>query len=452
MTLPSPTATKVAPGPRGYPLVGILPKMWSNPLDFFLNSAEEYGDVVLLKFGSRNGYLFNNPDDIQYILQTNYQNFQKSTTVSVVESVLGSGLATNEGASWLKQRRIMQPAFHREVVARLGDTMVREASRLFPLWDNLAKSGAPINIFVQMMRLTQNIIVETMFGGDIDDRAAKIGNAWSTVLQYFNASAWALVSIPPTWPTRRNRDFHAALALLNEETSQIIRRSESLPPEEIPDLLALLMAARDDESGQGMSEKQLRDEIMTIFLAGHETTADTLTWTFYMLSQYPEIREKLQQELAAVLNGQLPSPADFPKLVYTQKVIQEAIRLYPPFWLIYRTPVVPDEIGGYRVEPGDYVFISPYVIHRSPKYWNAPNTANPDRFDENVTSRFAYIPFGAGPRRCIGEQMALLEATLSLAAIAQRYQFDLVSGQEVFPEAQVTLRPRGGIRMNMKQR
>jgi cytochrome P450 len=443
--------TTLPPGPSGYPFIGILPKMWGNSLDFFQQSAAEYGDVVLLNFGNRKGYLFNNPDDIQYILQTNYRNFQKSTTVSVVPAVLGAGLATNEGDSWLKQRRLMQPAFHKENVQRLGDAMIREASRLFPLWDSMAAGSAPINIFVQMMRLTQNIIVQTMFGGDIHDRAARVGDAWSTVLRYFNQSAYALVQIPSSWPTRRNREFHAALDLLNRETSEIIEKAAALPPDETPDLLALLLAARDEEGG-GMSSQQLRDEIMTIFLAGHETTADTLTWTFYLLAQNPAVRAKLHAELDAVLGGRLPTIGDLPKLEFTGNIVQEAVRLYPPFWLIYRTPVTPDEIAGYKVEPGDYIFICPYVIHRDPKFWDTPNTFNPDRFPAEPANKLAYIPFGAGPRRCIGEQMALMEATLSLASIAQRYQFDLYPGETVTPEPQVTLRPKGGIRMTIKRR
>jgi cytochrome P450 len=423
--------------------------MWADPLTFFLSTARAYGEVVSLSFGSRRAFLLNHPTHIKYVLQDHNRNYRKSTTVKVVSQVLGKGLATNEGDSWLQQRRLLQPAFHRQSLAQLGELIMREVTALAAHWQRLPPDE-PLDMLAEMMRLTLRLVLKTMFGHDTRDKVDELGAAWTEVLQYFNAQSWSLVQLPDNLPTPANRRFHHALALLNQEVQRMIalRRKDATPR---ADLLDLLLRAQDAGSGLSMSDQQVRDEIMTIFLAGHETTATALSWTWYLLAQHPTVAQALRNELAAVLAGRAPTVVDLPQLPYTRMVIDEALRLYPPFWLIYRAPYALDIIGGYTLKPNDMVFISPYVMHRLPAWWEQPDVFDPTRFTEaRNASRppFVYFPFGGGPHQCIGNNLALMEAQLTLATLAQQFDAHLCADAKVTTDASVTLRPRG-LRMRL---
>lgn len=439
------------PGPRGYPWIGVLPRMWADPLQFFLETAEIYGDISCLSFGSRSAFLLNHPDMIRYVLQDNNRNYRKSSTVKVVKQVLGKGLATNEGDSWLHQRRLMQPAFHRQKIAQLGELITAEIDSLLTRWQT--QTNFVVDIHAEMMRLTLRLVLKTLFSHDVQNNVEELGRAWGEVLHYFNKQSWALIQLPDTLPLPANRRFHRSLQLLNQEVNRMITQRRQTPSDH-EDLLGLLLAAQDEESSQGMTDQQLRDEMMTIFLAGHETTANALAWAWYLLAQHPQVVTKLREELTAVLGNRPPTAADLPHLPYNRMVIDEVLRLYPPFWLIYRSPYQPDTIGGYPLPADGMVFICPYVMHRHPRYWERPNSFEPERFTpEQVKERpsFVYIPFGGGPHQCIGNNLALMEAQLVLATIVQQFDICRLPNTAVTPEASVTLRPKGGLRMRLEK-
>ncbi len=443
--------TSFPPGPRGYPGIGVLPHMWSDPLQFFLKTAETYGDISCLSFGSRSAFLLNHPDAIRYVLQENNQNYRKTSTVKVVKQVLGQGLATNEGESWLQQRRLMQPAFHRQKVAQLGVWITAEIDALLTRWHT--QPDRVMDIHAEMMHLTLRLVLKTLFSQDVQGNVEVLGLAWSDVLHYFNKQSWALIQLPDTLPLPANRRFHRNLDLLNQAVNGMIAQRRYTPADH-EDLLGLLLAAQDEESGQGMSDQQLRDEMMTIFLAGHETAANALAWAWYLLAQHPEVANKLRAEATAVLSGRSATVADLPQLPYTRQVIDEVLRLYPPFWLIYRSPYQTDHIAGYTLPANGMVFISPYVIHRHPHYWQRPNAFEPERFTpEQNKGRppFVYIPFGGGPHQCIGNNLALMEMQLVLATVIQQFEVSLPPNTAVTPEASVTLRPKGGLKMRVRE-
>jgi cytochrome P450 len=360
------------------------------------------------------------------------------------------GLLTADGDTWLRQRRIAQPAFHRQKIAALSGVMVRAALDLADAWRAPAESGRSIDVAAEMMRLTLRIAGETLLSTDVSGDADTVGRAVTTVLEDSPNRIYRSLSVPLFIPTRKNREVLAAMKALDAVVFRMIgERRRGGGPE---DLLSMLLQARDETTGEGMSDKQLRDEVMTIFLAGHETTANALAWTWYLLSKYPAAYRELRRELDTVLGGRPPGLDDIPRLKYTTMVIEESMRLYPPVWIFTRAAREPDVIGGYPIPAGSYVFTSPYVSHRNPVFWENPEGFDPERFAEGRASslpRFVYFPFGGGPRQCIGNTFAMMETMLVLAALAQRYRLDLVQGARVEPEPVVTLRPRSGIPMTV---
>ncbi|MEM7334286.1 MAG: cytochrome P450 [Chloroflexota bacterium] len=434
------------PGPKGLPMIGILHKMWRDPLSFFQDVTQEFGDIVSLDFGNRHALLINDPTLIKYVLQDNNKNYKKSSTVKIVKQVLGKGLATNEGDFWRQQRRLMAPSFHRRQIEKLGDVIVNEAMSVVDRWGKTAVSR---DIHAEMMNLTLNINVKTMFGADVGNRADEIGQAWTNILHTFNARSWAMVQTPTWWPSASNRRYLRSLELLDHTVYQFINGKRQIDAPQ-DDVLSMLLEAVDVDTGERMPDQQVRDEVMTIFLAGHETTAVLLAWTFYLLAQHPDVTQKLRDEAALVCNGRKPTTADLSKLTYTRHVIDEVLRFYPPFWLIYRSPYEADEIGGYDLADNDMVFISPALMHKHPQYWEDPDRFWPERFatEEMVHQpRYAYIPFGGGPRQCIGNNLAIMEAQLILATLIPRFEFGFV--EPVMTESAVTLRPKQGLPLSV---
>ena len=444
---------KRPPGPRGTPLVGVLPALKRDPIAFFTEAARSFGDVAYLRIGSQHAYLATHPDDIRHVLQDNARNYHKSPLYDKLRVPLGNGLVTSEDAYWLRQRRMAQPAFHRQHIEALASAMTASALETANRWEAIAERRQPIDVAEEMMRLTQTIVLRTLLGAELGPMAGELDRAWALVNAHVGESFWSL-ALMDRWPTPNNRRFRRALGVLDRAVFYLIdeRRRQG---RDTNDLLSMLMSARDEETGQGMTDGQLRDEVMTFLLAGHETTSLALAWTWYLLSGHPHIEERLEHELDSVLAKRPAAYSDLATLPYTRMVIEEALRLYPPAWGLSRQAMGPDRIGGYALPRGWLVFIIPFVMHRLPAYWEEPEKFDPERFTparNAARSKFVYLPFGAGPRQCIGSQFAMVEAQLVLATLASRYRLTLVPGHQVEPWPLITLRPRHGIQMTIEHR
>ncbi len=440
-------------GPRGVPILGMLPAVRRNPTAVFLSAALRFGDVVYFKIGSRHGYLVTNPADVRHVLQDNARNYHKSPLYDKLRAALGNGLLTSEDEFWLRQRRIAQPAFHRQRIAALANVMADAARDVATEWQTIAAAGQPVDVAEEMMRLTRTVVLRALLGADLGPFASKVDPAWTVMNQYVGESFWSL-GFTDGLPTPKYRRFQAAQAVLRGAVEHVIsqrRRSGS----DSGDLLSLLLSARDEETGETMTDEQLRVEVTTFLLAGQETTSLALTWTWYLLSQHARALQRLESEIDAVLDGRPPGYADLVSLPFTRMVIDEALRLYPPAWGISRQALSDDELGGYHLPRGWLVFIIPYVLHRLPAFWPDPETFDPERFlPERSADRpkFVYLPFGAGPRQCIGNHFALIEAALIVASLAQRYRLHLVPRHRVEPWPLITLRPRFGMPMIIERR
>ena len=441
-------------GPAGKPVLGNTLQFQRDSLGFLMRAAADYGDVARYRLGNITFYQINHPDGAQHILQDNHHNYIKGDLFDIIRQLAGDGLFTSEGDLWLRQRRLMQPAFHRRRIAGFGEIMTGRTLDMLAQWERREDPGQPLDVAEELTGLTMAIIGETMFGARLDADTHAVSQAIGVLLA--DISFRFQVPFYPSlrWPTLRNRRTLAAMRTVDDVVLGIVdqrRRSD----EQQDDLLGMLMEARDEETGQGMPDKQLRDEVVTIFVAGHETTAVLLTWAFYLLSQHPAAEAKLHAELAQVLAGRTPTAMDMPNLPYTRQVIDETLRLYPPAWITNRQAVAEDVVCGYTIPAGAVVGISPYVMHHLPAYWPEPERFDPERFDPatpHERPRFAYMPFGGGPHQCIGNSFALMEATLILATVAQRYRLRLPPGAIVTPQPKATLRPAGGLPMVVEAR
>lgn len=452
--VPNPKSERtLPPGPKGLPVVGVAPKVLKDPLGFFFGAFQQYGDVVYFPIGAKKFYVLSHPDHVQYILQETNRNYLKASTYEKLKPLLGNGLVTSEGAYWLRQRRLIQPAFHRKRLAALASVMTDCATNMLDRWQSAADKGQALNVVDEFMRVTLDVVSQTMFSTSAAGSADEIGRNLPIILERTNERIWEAVDL--AWlPTPRNRQYQKALSKLDAVIYGIIKQRRQ-SKENFDDLLTMLLESADAETGERMTDTQLRDEVMTIYLAGHETTANALSWGWYLLAQHPEVVTRLRAEADAVLQGRIPTAEDAPNLKYTRMVIDEVLRLYPSVWSIARRPLEADEIGGYRIPPGAVVSLSPYITHRHPAFWDEPEKFDPERFSpEHSANRhpFAYFPFGGGPRLCIGNNFALMEATLILAMIVQRYELSLVADQVIEPQPMVTLRPRYGIQMLVRQR
>jgi cytochrome P450 len=440
-------------GPRGYPLLGVLPQLRSDPLRTFLDAADRYGDIVHMKAGPYHGYLLLDPEYIKHVLQDNARNYHKSPLYERLKDGVGNGLLTSEDSFWLRQRRLAQPAFHRQRLAAMADAMVDCAMQMLDRWDRAPSTAGQIDLVAEMMSVTQAIIVRTMFSTDLGSASDVVNRTWPIINRRIGETFWS-TKLETTLPLPANLRFRRALGELETVVYRIIaERRRGLGDE--ADLLSMLLSARDEETGEGMTDRQLRDEVMTMLLAGHETTSLALSWTYYLLSQHPETQGGIVDEVDRVVGSARPSFAHVERLTLTRRVLEESLRLYPPAWGFSRLALADDEIGGYRIPRGSIAFVIPFVVHRRPKLWPDPERFDPGRFTperESVRPKFSYIPFGGGPRGCIGSQFAMLEAQLIVAAIAQRYRIELLPAQNVRPEPLITLRPNPGLLARVTRR
>jgi cytochrome P450 len=446
-----------APGPKGDAIFGHLRLMGRDPLGFLADAQRECGDVARFRFGYIEAYLFSHPDAVKYILQENHKDFDKQTPgFKLLRHAFGNGILTSEGSFWLRQRRIMQPAFHRQRLEGFANNMVRTASAVASKWEERAIRGDTFDVFEEMLTLALTIVSDTLFSTEVSDDAKRVAECVDLMQSMFNERLYRFVNLPAIVPTRSNRHYRTSLVTLRKVVLGIVqkRRARSTAPGGSSDLLAMLMEARDEETGEGMSDTQLLDEVLTLFLAGHETASTALAWTFYLLSRHPDARRRLEDELARELGDGPVTTAILPKLALTRRIVMESMRLFPPAYVTGRRAVSSQTISGYRIEQGSLCFVSPYVTHRHPQFWDNPEGFDPDRFlpDASQTrSPWAYFPFGGGPHICIGQGLAMMEVQIVLATLARRFRLDLVPGHRIEPLCAITLKPKNGIRVVAKR-
>lgn len=439
------------PGPKNPVLLGHLPAFRRNPLTFLSRIVSDYPNLCYFRLGNQHLYFLNHPDLIREVLVTQQSAFRKSRILQRSKILLGEGLLTSEGEYHLRQRRLVQPAFHRDRLAGYATSMSELATRTAGSWSN----GDLRDIHQEMARLTLAIVARTLFSADVDADAEAIGESMSAVLGLFQIALLPFSELMVKLPLPITRRFQAAKAQLDRIIYRIIeeRRTSSI---DTGDLLSMLILAQDEEAGTGgMTDRQVRDEALTLFLAGHETTANALTWAWYLLSQNPRAEAAFHHELDTVLGDRPPRFEDLPQLPYTRGVLAESMRLYPPAWAIGRMTLHDISLAGYTIPQNNIVLMSPFITHRDPRFWPDPLAFRPERFSpekEADRPKFTYFPFGGGSRVCIGERFAWMEGVLALAAIGRQWKLRLHPEQTVEPVAQITLRPRYGMKMQIEYR
>lgn len=446
------TNTGLPPGPKGrfLPANGFgLIRGW---ISFLTRYARDYGDVVFFRFLNSPICLLTHPDEVEYVLVTNQVNFEKSRDYRALAQVMGNGLLTSEGEVWRRQRKLVQPAFRRENLVRYGKLMVEQAVQMLSGWQD----GETRDIHQDMMRVTLEIAGRALFGMDMTHKARSVGAALQVVMEQFTRQASLSFLLPESWPLPTTRRLRRAIRELDSITYAILRDRRAKGDDAQQDLLGMLLDAAE-EGGNHLTDRELRDEVVTLILAGHETTAVALSWTWYLLAQNTEAEAKLVQELHEVLGGRAPSTDDLPHLRYTEWIVKESMRLYPPAWGIGRRALERFEVRGYSLPARTNVFLVQWITHRDPRFYKDPEHFNPDRWRDDpirtgTLPRFAYFPFGGGPRACIGASFAMMEVTLLLATIAQQFDISLAGGQSVELLPSVTLRPKHGIKMVLHKR
>jgi cytochrome P450 len=439
----------VPPGPPVRALPGLMRKLWFDRIALLTDAADEYGDAVRFRMGPKTLYFFNHPDHAKHVLADNPLNYHKGMGLAEARRVLGDGLLTSEGDLWRRQRRTIQPVFRRERVTDLTGLIVDEANTLIARLEAHA-GGDPVDVVAEMTRLTLGVVGRGLLGADM----AAVGDLSEAFEAVQDQAMFEMVTLRmfPLWlPLRRHRHFRAALDQLADVALSLVARHEAEATPGQDDVISRLVDAYRDEPDADLRRRRLQDELLTILLAGHETTASTLSWTWYLIDRHPEVADKMRTEALDVLGDRTPQLEDVRGLRYTTMVIEEVMRLYPPVWGLTRRAVSADKVGGYRVPAGADVMISPYTLHRNPSFWPDPERFDPQRFDPAVggaaARRYSYIPFGAGPRVCVGSHLGMLEATLVAAMVARRFRLELPPGRVARPEAMLSLRVQGGLKM-----
>ena len=444
-------AAPVPAGPKGGRVMGNMREFNRDSLGFVERCAREFGDVVPTRFLYVPALFLFHPEQIEYVLAAGSKNFIKAASLRspFFHRLVGNGLVTSEGDFWRRQRRLAQPAFHRDRVNAYAETMVDFTERLLARW----RAGSVVDAHEEMMRLTQSIVASTLFSADVSGDSDEIGEALGRIVRPFASQATLKWILDNRLPTPGHLRFNRDVRKIDRFVYRVIaeRRASG---EETGDLLSMLLGAQD-EDGSGMTDRQLRDELMTIFLAGHETTALALTWAWHLLGENPEAEAALAAELSEVLGGRAPTAADLPRLRYAEWVVKESMRLYPPAWGVGREAARDCEVGGYRVPKGMQVFAFQWVVQRDPRWFDEPERFRPERWGEEAAARlprYAYFPFGGGPRLCIGNYFATMEAVLVLATVARRFRLRAVPGHKVELLPAMSLRPRRGVMMELEPR
>jgi cytochrome P450 len=436
------------PGPPRRAAPRLLAKLRGDRLGLLADAAAEYGDVIRFRIGPKTLYYFNHPEHAKHVLSDNSGNYHKGIGLAQARRFLGDGLLTSEDKLWHGQRQIIHKAFKRNQLAAFADVIADEADAMVARMDSHV-AGPPVDMAEEVARLTLAVLGQALLSSDLTPFAALAG-AFDVAQDQAMFDMVTLDLVPPWIPTPRNRRFERAQRQLEDVASALIaeRERDYLPG--AGDMISLLLDAYRDEPDSRLRHRRLRDELVTILLAGHETTASTLSWTWYLLDRHPEVARRMHAEATEVLGDRKPGHDDLSRLTYTTMVIQEAMRLYPPVWGLPRQATSADDIGGYRVPAGADVMICPYTLHRHPAFWPEPDRFDPERFSAEAAGpahRYAYIPFGAGPRVCVGSHLGMMEATLVAAMVARRFRLELIPGRAVAPEANLSLRVQGGLPM-----
>ena len=439
------------PGPKGRFFTGSLREARARPLEMMVEVARDYGDVAQVRVGPLRLILISHPDQVKQVLQERHERYGRPAFVPLLRRVVGNGLLFSEGELWLRQRRTMQPMFHRERIAGFARIMGDAVAARVAAWRERA-GEAPLDLSREMAELTFEIVGRALFSTDLTAQARELGAAIQRTLAWLEQRAVQPLSVPLFVPTAENRAFRSAQRLFAATIGRMIgeRRSTSEDP---GDLLSMLLAARDPETGEGMSDAQLHAEVLTFLIAGYETTSAALEWTLLLLSQHPEVAARVRVEQRAVCGERPPLPDELPRMPVARMVIDEALRIYPPVFGLTRRALCADELGGYQIARGAQVLVSPYAVHRNPAFWPQPERFDPERFaPEQVKARprYAHIPFGAGPRQCIGNAFAMMELQVLVPTLIGALHFELAPGADATPQPRMTLRPRGPLLMHVR--
>jgi len=440
---------KVPPGPKGQPIMGVMRDFNRDTLGF-IERCRDYGDVVHARFLWIHSYFLYNPADIETLLTTNARSYRKAASLRspFFYRLVGNGLVTSEGDFWRRQRRLAQPAFHRQRISSYGEIMVQYAQRMLDTW----KDGEERDLSRDMTRLTLEIVVKTLFNSDVSRDADHVGQILTSLVKPFASQATLKWILDNRLPTPGHRRYFNSVSEIDRIVYRIIAERRASGSDE-GDLLSMLLEAQDEDGSQ-MNDAQLRDEVMTLFLAGHETTALALSWSWYLLAENPEAEKKFHAELDEMLGGRTPDVSDLPKLKYADMIAKEAMRLYPPAYAVGREAIEDTELGGFDVPKGTQVFAFQWTTHRDPRFFDDPAAFKPERWSNGASEqlpKYAYFPFGGGPRQCIGNYFAMMEIVLLLATIGQRFRFSLMDEKvEVLPV--LSLRPKKGIKVRLHHR
>lgn len=437
---------------RGLPLLGVLPELKNDQLGYFVDLVGRHGDAIEVPLGPNRVLMLNDPGAIEHVLQRNATNYHKSRYYGPLKPILGDGIFLAEDERWLHQRRSAVPGFQGCQLKRMTETMCGATGEMLERWEGRRRSGETLELVPEMMGIALDIVLRTLLSYRLQgDDGARVMSALTVILREAERRVWSLLPLPLALPSPRNLALKRSLAVLDGLVRRVVER-RAATGERGEDLLQLLIDAQPGMVAAGMPETLLRDQVLSTILAGHETTANALSWTFIQLSRHPEILAKVRAELDEVLGGRTPGFEDIHALSYTRQVFMEAMRLYPPVWTLSRQAMEDDAIGAVPVPKGTTVMLCSYAVHRRPEYWPNPEGFDPDRFAPDAVKqrpRHAYFPFGGGQRKCLGERFAMLEAMIVMAMVLQRYRLELVPGQRIEPEPMITLRPAGSVRMQL---
>lgn len=439
---------KRPPGPKGLPLIGSFLEFQKDRLGFLHRVAEQYGDISFFRFGPRNIYFINNPEFIEDVLIKNNRKFTKSKVLQRAKIIVGEGLLTSENEQHLQNRRAIQPLFHNRAIPSYAKIMVEETVKLTGKWTD----GETIDLHNEMMKLTQTIVVKTLFGADLGDKTQQLVKSLNYIMGMFPKIIMPFSELLDYLPLPSMRKLRKEMKFLDETIYELVRKRKEKRDEK-NDLLNVLLNTKDENGDDFFTARQIRDEIITFFIAGQETTSNSLCWTYYLLSENPDVEKKLQEEIDSVLGENFPSIDKLNSLKLAENVFNESLRMYPPAWIIARRAKEDYGINGYIIPKGSDIYMSQYVVHHDSRYFRDPYEFRPERWeDRSQLPRYAFFPFGGGTRRCIGEPFAYMEAVLLMSVISQRWNLSLQPGFRVEMEPFITIRPRYGMKMIAKKR
>lgn len=437
-----------APGPPGSFLTGHLHRLRTDVLGMMMDGTRQCGDVVRFRVGPLVMHLVNHPDHISQVLIRNRKNYDKASRSSeALGLICGESLLTANGSRWQQRRKLIQPMFHRTVIAGFIDTIADCTRLMLDEWALKARAGDSVEVGSEMMKLTFRIVGHCLFGAELKEEARAVDQAMHVLVTHSYRRWRSVFNAPASWPTPANRRFQNALADVDAIVARLIARQRKTPPA-VPNLLTMLMGSQDAESGFQLTDEEVRNEAIAFLLAGHETTANALAWSLYLLEQHPQWAETVVAELVETCGDRNPTMADLPQLNHALHVFEESVRLYPPIWAMERHAIEADEIGGFAIPKGSGVIVSPYTLHRHPAFWDRPEEFMPERFLKR--DHEAYLPFGAGPRFCIGSEFALAEARVILPMVLRQFRIEAEPGQSVEPEPAITLRMKNGFRLRLR--